>query len=69
MNHHGGMEMAKQLQAEYQREAGLHHQVRATKIEVPDRTTRLPRLPAFRRAARAGTGSARARREWRLSRS
>jgi hypothetical protein len=69
MNHYSGMEMAKQRQAEFQREASLHRQVRATKTEVPARSTRFPRLLGFRRAAGTGLEASRARREWRLSRS
>jgi hypothetical protein len=67
MNHFSGMEMAKQRQAEFQREASLHRQVRATRTEVPARTTRVPRLLSFRRAAGAGADAPRTRRKWRLS--
>jgi hypothetical protein len=67
MNHYSGMEMARQVQAEYQREGGLYRRVRATKIEVPDRTTGLSGRLTFRRTA--GAGASRTRREWRLSRS
>ncbi|MGA2306366.1 MAG: hypothetical protein ABSH29_19600 [Acidimicrobiales bacterium] len=69
MNHYSGMEMAKQRQAEFQREASLHRQVQATKTATPARTARFPRLLAFRRASGAGAGASRTRREWRLSRS
>jgi hypothetical protein len=69
MNHYSGMAMARQREAEFQRDLSLHRQVRATKTEAPDRTTRFPRLLAFRRALGAGAGASRNRREWRLSRS
>jgi hypothetical protein len=68
MNQFSGMEMAKQRQAEFQREAGLHRQIRATKTDIGDRNRHFPRLLTFRRAAKPGVGSSR-RRDWRLSRS
>ena len=69
MNHYSGMEMAKQRQADFQREANLHRPAKAAKTAAPNRTARLPRLLAFRRAARAGAETPQTRREWRLSRS
>jgi hypothetical protein len=69
MNHYSGMAMAWQRQAEFQREASLHRQVRPIKTEAPDRTTRFPRLLGFRRAGRSVAEASRARREWRFSRS
>jgi hypothetical protein len=68
MNQFSGMEMARQRQAEFQREAGLHRQMRATKTDTGDRSRHFPRLLTFRRAANPGVGSSR-RRDWRLSRS
>jgi hypothetical protein len=66
MNHYSGIEMAKQRQAEFQREANLHR-IRVTKTLAPARTTRFPRLAIFGRAGSAGAESPRTRREWRLS--
>jgi hypothetical protein len=68
MNQFSGMEMAKQRQAAFQREAGLHRQMRAAKTDTHHRIRRIPRLASFRRPATTGTGSPRTR-AWRLSRS
>jgi hypothetical protein len=69
MNHYSGMEMAKRRQAEFQREANLHCQMRAAKIEPKERTTRFPWLLPSRRAAGGSAETPRIRREWRLSHS
>jgi len=69
MNHNFGLELAKQRQADFERRADLHRQIRAAKAEPRDRTTRLPRLLGFRRAAEPGAVAPPARREWRFSRS
>jgi len=75
MNHNFGLELAKQRQADLLREADLHRLAKAAKAAAPARTTRFPRLLAFRRAAVTGAGAGagaetpRTRREWRLSRS
>jgi hypothetical protein len=68
MNQFSGMEMARQRQAEFQREAGLHRQMRATETDTGDRNRHFPRLLTFRRATKPAVGSSR-RRDWRLSRS
>jgi hypothetical protein len=68
MNQFSGMEMAKQRQAEFQRKAGLHRQIRTTKTGTGARNRRFPRLLTFRRAEKPGVGSPRLR-DWRLSRS
>jgi hypothetical protein len=69
MNHYRAMEMADQRQAELQREANLHRQMRAAKTEAREWTTRLPWLLGFGRAAGAGTRTPGTGRAWRLSRS
>jgi hypothetical protein len=53
MNHHSGMEMARQRQAGFEREAAVRRQVRATKSPGPDRTPLFARLLGFRRPERA----------------
>ena len=52
MNHYSGMEMAKQRQGGFEREAAVRRQMRATKSPGPDRTPLFSRLLGFRRAAR-----------------
>jgi hypothetical protein len=69
MNHNFGLEMAKQRQADFERRADLHRQMRAAKAQPRERATRLPRLLGFRRAVESGAETPHTRREWRLSRS
>jgi hypothetical protein len=69
MNHNFGLELAKQRQADFERRADLHRQMRAAKAGPRERTTRRPRLLGFRRTVETGAEAPRTRREWRLSRS
>jgi hypothetical protein len=68
MNHYSGMEMAQQRRAEFEREADVRRQVRATKTGVPAWKTHLPRLLGFGRAGGAGAAARRPHPEWRLFR-
>ena len=69
MNHNFGLELAKQRQADFERRADLHRQMRAAKAEPWERTRRRPRLLGFRRTVDAGAEAPHTGREWRLSRS
>jgi len=69
MNHCSGMEMAKQRQAGFQREADLRRQVQITKTGTPERTAHFPRLLGFRRAPGSDAEPSCTRGELRLIRS
>jgi hypothetical protein len=67
MNHNFGLELAKQRQADFERRADLHRQMRAAKAVSRERTTRLPRWLGFRRASEAGLEAPRTQRERRFT--
>jgi hypothetical protein len=69
MNHHSGMEMARQRQAQFQREANLRPRLRAPKTPNFNRTARFARLLGFRRTAGVAVETPGTQSEWRLSES
>jgi hypothetical protein len=67
MQHNFGLELARQRQADFERRADLHRQMRAAKAQPRERAPRRPRLLWFGREVEVGAEAP--RREWWFSQS